>query len=130
MGSFPGMYNDQTFLLHRVFFFFHLVFFVLFEGGLGVLGWWGSEGCFFFHTPSTFSAPIDYRLTYAPDCNIFLNLNIVVGIFCPTKVLHFFNAPTDFASEKVNEVWLIIKIYLRLTLVSVLMNSEIAIDWY
>ncbi|XP_073249471.1 heterogeneous nuclear ribonucleoprotein L-like isoform X1 [Porites lutea] len=25
-------------------------------------------------------------------------------IFCPTKVLHFFNAPTDFSSEKVNEM--------------------------
>ena len=83
---------------------------------------------FFFPTPSTFSTPIDYRLIYPPDCNIFLNLNIVVGIFCPTKVLHFFNAPTDFSSEKVNEVWLIIKIYLGLTAASVLMNSEITID--
>ena len=33
-----------------------------------------------------------------------IELNFAQGIFSPTKVLHFFNAPPDFSTEKVNEV--------------------------
>lgn len=36
-----------------------------------------------------------------------INLDIVPGIFSPTKVLHFFNAPNDFSEEKVYEVKII-----------------------
>ena len=35
------------------------------------------------------------------------------GIFSPTKVLHFFNAPPDFSEEKVHEVRILTSLSLK-----------------
>ena len=33
------------------------------------------------------------------------------GIFSPTKVLHFFNAPTDFSEANVHEVRIVMELF-------------------
>ena len=48
VGSFPGMYNDQTFLLHRVFFFSISFFLSFLKVGQGFLGGGARRDVFFF----------------------------------------------------------------------------------
>ena len=40
-----------------------------------------------------------------------VDLNIMPGIFSPTKVLHFFNAPTDFSEANVHEVRILMELF-------------------
>ena len=56
--------------LHHSVFFPSPFFLPFFKVGKGDLGGGARRDVFFFLSPSTFSTPIDYGLTYPPDCSM------------------------------------------------------------